>query len=160
MVIRLKVNQMLWSEPRAVHRYFKRFIQPVASQGFCRSPPADLPTLYGMIWIENYKGGNMHIALVTIHVKADFIQEFIEATQDNVRHSMQEAGVARFYLIQNQQEPTNFVLVEVFHDSEAPAKHKETAHYQRWRDRVAGMMATPRQSTTYTDLFPDITSLE
>jgi quinol monooxygenase YgiN len=73
---------------------------------------------------------------------------------ENARNSVQEAGIARFDFIQQQDDPTRFVLVEVYRDAEAPARHKETAHYQKWRDTVAAMMLEPRTSSKYTNLFP------
>lgn len=53
-----------------------------------------------------------------------------------------------------QEDPTKFVLVEVYKDEAAPAKHKETAHYAAWRDAVADMMAVPRSATKYCNIFP------
>ncbi len=97
----------------------------------------------------------MQIVLVHVHVKPECVEAFKEATLDNARHSVQEAGIARFDVIQQVDDPTRFVLVEVYRDQEAPARHKETAHYLRWRDTVAGMMAEPRQGIKYTNLFPE-----
>lgn len=73
---------------------------------------------------------------------------------DNARHSAQEPGVARFDVLQDQEDPTKFVLVEVYKTAEAPAAHKETAHYLKWRDTVADMMAEPRQARKFSNLFP------
>ncbi len=96
----------------------------------------------------------MLIVHVFVHVNADQVDAFIKATVDNASNSIQENGIARFDLIQQADDPTKFVLVEVYLTPEAPAQHKETAHYLRWRDTVAPMMASPRQSTKYTNLFP------
>jgi autoinducer 2-degrading protein len=68
---------------------------------------------------------------------------------------VQEPGIARFDVIQQLEDPTRFVLVEVYRTPEDPARHKETAHYQRWRDAVAEMMAEPRSSVKYANVFPD-----
>ncbi len=68
---------------------------------------------------------------------------------------MQEPGIARFDVVQQQDNPAKFVLVEVYRDTEAPAKHKETAHYAKWRDTVADMMAEPRTSVKYSNVCPD-----
>jgi quinol monooxygenase YgiN len=92
---------------------------------------------------------------VFVQVKPDEVEAFAAATLDNARHSVQEPGVARFDVIQQADDPTRFVLVEVYRTPDAPALHKETAHYQRWRDAVAPMMAVPRQSIKYSNLFPD-----
>jgi len=89
-----------------------------------------------------------------VQVKPDTVDAFIDATTENARQSVQEPGIARFDVIQQAADPTNFVLVEVYRDAAAPAAHKETAHYQLWRDTVAGMMAAPRQSVKYQNLFP------
>ena len=96
----------------------------------------------------------MNIVLVHVRVKPEFVEAFKEASLDNCRNSIQEAGIARFDLIQQQDDPTRFILVEAYRDEQAPAKHKETAHYARWRDTVAEMMAEPRQGIKYTNLFP------
>jgi quinol monooxygenase YgiN len=96
----------------------------------------------------------MQIVLVHVNVKSQFIEAFKEASLENASHSIKEAGVARFDVIQQTENPTKFVLVEVYKTAEAPAAHKETAHYERWRDTVAEMMAEPRQGIKYTNIFP------
>jgi len=97
----------------------------------------------------------MLIVHVFAHVKPDQVKAFEKATIENARNSVREPGVARFDVIRQQDDPTRFVLVEVYLTSDDPAKHKETAHYQKWRDTVAGMMAEPRTSIKYTNVFPD-----
>lgn len=97
----------------------------------------------------------MLITLVHIHVKPEYVEVFIEATLDNARNSAQEPGIARFDFIQQADDPTRFLLVEVYRNEAAPAKHKETAHYLRWRDKVAAMMAEPRVGVGYKAYFPD-----
>jgi autoinducer 2-degrading protein len=96
----------------------------------------------------------MQIVLVYVHVKPEFVEAFKEAALDNASNSVQEPGIARFDVIQSADDPTRFVLVEVYRTVEAQASHKETAHYLRWRDRVAEMMAEPRQGVKYTNVFP------
>jgi len=97
----------------------------------------------------------MLIVHVFVHVKSDQVEAFQQATLENARNSIQEQGIARFDIIQQQDDPTSFVLVEVYGTPEDPARHKETAHYQKWRDTVAGMMVEPRTSIKYTNVFPD-----
>ena len=97
----------------------------------------------------------MFIVHVHVHVKPEFVEAFREATLENARNSVKEPGIARFDVIQQLDDPTRFVLVEVYRTSEDPAKHKETAHYKRWRDTVAEMMAEPRTSIKYANVFPD-----
>ena len=92
---------------------------------------------------------------VECHVRPDQIEAFREATLDNARASVHEPGVARFDVIQDNDDPARFVLVEVYRSVEATAAHKQTAHYQRWRDTVAPMMAEPRTSRKLRNLFPD-----
>ena len=96
----------------------------------------------------------MLIVHVFVHVKPDCIAAFEAASLDNARHSLQEPGIARFDVIQQADDPTRFVLVEAYRDADAPVRHKETAHYARWRDAVADMMADPRSSVKYVNRFP------
>lgn len=97
----------------------------------------------------------MEIVHVHVHVRPEFVEAFKEATIENARNSIQEAGVARFDVIQQVDDPTKFILVEVYKTAEAPRLHKETAHYARWREAVAGMMAEPRRGIQYSNIFPD-----
>ena len=97
----------------------------------------------------------MFIVHVSAHVKPEKVEAFKAATVENARNSKKEPGIARFDVIQQQDDPTRFVLVEVYRTSGDPARHKETAHYQKWRDTVADMMAEPRTSIKYTNVFPD-----
>jgi len=97
----------------------------------------------------------MLIAHVFVHVKSNQVEAFRNATLENARNSIQEPGIARFDIIQQQDDPTSFVLVEVYRTPDDPARHKETAHYQKWRDTVADMMAEPRTSIKYTNVYPD-----
>lgn len=97
----------------------------------------------------------MHIVLVQVHVKPESVVAFKAATLENAKNSVQEPGIARFDVLQSAADPTRFVLVEVYRTPEDPARHKETAHYQKWRDAVAEMMAEPRQGIQFTSVFPD-----
>jgi (4S)-4-hydroxy-5-phosphonooxypentane-2,3-dione isomerase len=96
----------------------------------------------------------MLIVHVFVRVKPEYVEDFKAASLDNARHSVLEPGIARFDVIQQSDDPTRFVLVEVYRTVEATAQHKETAHYARWRDIVADMMAEPRSSVKYANLFP------
>ena len=97
----------------------------------------------------------MLIVHVFVHVKPDQVDAFRAASVENAKESVREPGVARFDVIQQQEDPTRFVLVEVYRAASDPAMHKETAHYQKWRDAVEGMMAEPRSSVKYNSVFPD-----
>lgn len=97
----------------------------------------------------------MHIVVVNIHVKSEFRDAFLEATLDNVENSLLEPGIARFDFLQQQDDPNRFLLVEVYRQPEDVIRHKETAHYARWRDNVAEMMAEPRVGTKYDNLSPN-----
>lgn len=96
----------------------------------------------------------MQIVLVHVHVKPESVEAFKQATLENASNSVQEAGIARFDVIQQADDPTRFILVEVYKTAEAPTAHKATAHYARWRDTVTEMMAEPRQGIKYSNLFP------
>lgn len=97
----------------------------------------------------------MFIVHVFIHVKNDRVDDFIEATRKNAMASVKEPGIARFDVIRQMDNTSQFVLVEVYRTSEDPAKHKETIHYQEWRDAVEDMMAEPRKSIKFSNVFPD-----
>jgi (4S)-4-hydroxy-5-phosphonooxypentane-2,3-dione isomerase len=97
----------------------------------------------------------MLVVHVHVHVKPDSVDAFIALTRVNSAASLQEPGIARFDLIQQQDDPCRFILVEAYKTAEAPALHKQTAHYAAWRDGVADMMASPRHSLKFHSLFPD-----
>jgi quinol monooxygenase YgiN len=96
----------------------------------------------------------MHVIHVHVHVTPDAVEAFKAAALINAASSLEEPGVARFDVIQQQDDPTRFVLVEAYRTTEAIAAHKETAHYAAWRDAVAPMMAEARTSTRFTNVFP------
>jgi (4S)-4-hydroxy-5-phosphonooxypentane-2,3-dione isomerase len=96
----------------------------------------------------------MFIVHVFVHVKEDQVKDFKVATVENARCSLQEPGIVRFDVVQQQDDPTRFVLVEMYRTPEDPAKHKETPHYKKWRDTVAEMMAEPRHSVKYWNVHP------
>jgi quinol monooxygenase YgiN len=97
----------------------------------------------------------MLIVHVDVHVKPESVEDFRRVTIENARSSVQEPGIARFDLVEQQDDATRFVLIEVYRTPEAAAAHKETAHYAKWRDAVAPMMAEPRQRVQYSPVFPD-----
>ncbi len=97
----------------------------------------------------------MFIVHVHIQVKLELIEPFTQATLANAKASLEEPGVARFDILQHQDDPSRFVLVEAYRSPEAAAAHKETVHYETWRDSVAPMMAEPRSSVKLINIFPD-----
>jgi len=96
----------------------------------------------------------MLIVHVHVRVKLESVEAFRRASIENARQSIQEPGIARFDVVQQSDDPTRFVLVEVYRTADAPAAHKETKHYQKWRDTVAPMMAESRSSVKFTNIFP------
>ena len=90
------------------------------------------------------------VVQVHVHVKPDAVEAFRAATLENARQSRLEAGIAVFDVLQQLDDPTRFLLTEAYRTPEAPAAHKETAHYKKWRDAVEPMMAEPRRSVKYT----------
>jgi quinol monooxygenase YgiN len=91
----------------------------------------------------------MYVALVQIHVKPDCVDAFIEATLDNCRNSIHELGVAAFDLLHSQDDPTRFILYEMYRTPENQLAHRETAHYKRWRDAVEPLQAEPRSASKH-----------
>lgn len=97
----------------------------------------------------------MLIVHVHVRVKPESVADFRQATLENARSSVQEPGIARFDVVEQQDDATRFVLIEVYRTPEAAAAHKETAHYAKWRNEVADMMGEPRHSVKYNDVFPE-----
>jgi autoinducer 2-degrading protein len=96
----------------------------------------------------------MHIVHVHVHVKPERVEAFRLASNENAGNSIKESGIARFDIIQQVDDPTRFILVEVYRTPDDQLKHRETAHYQKWRDTVAPMMAEPRSATKFVNMFP------
>jgi (4S)-4-hydroxy-5-phosphonooxypentane-2,3-dione isomerase len=97
----------------------------------------------------------MLVVHVQVHVKPESVEAFKRATLENARQSVLEPGIAAFDVVQQQDDPTRFVLVEAYRDARASAAHKETKHYQVWRDAVVSMMAEPRSSVKFNSVYPD-----
>jgi quinol monooxygenase YgiN len=99
--------------------------------------------------------GSLIVVHVHARVKPDAVEAFQAASIENAQASLREPGVARFDVVQSTEDPTRFVLVEVYRTADAPGAHKATAHYARWRDAVADLMAEPRTSARYVTIAPD-----
>jgi autoinducer 2-degrading protein len=98
----------------------------------------------------------MHVTLVHVHVIPGFRDAFIDASRVNHEASVQEPGNLRFDILQSPEDPNRFVFYEAYRSPEDAASHKQTAHYQSWRDTVAGWMAEPRQGIPMKGLYPVI----
>jgi (4S)-4-hydroxy-5-phosphonooxypentane-2,3-dione isomerase len=96
----------------------------------------------------------MLIVVVNIRVKPEHLEAFKAATIENARNSIQEAGVAQFDVLQMSDDPTRFLLYEAYRSADAPARHRETAHYNTWVATVTDMMAEQRTRTTFANIFP------
>ena len=96
----------------------------------------------------------MVIVIVHVKVKEKYIKEFINATTANAESSLREPGVQRFDFLQQEDSPQSFIINEVYKDEAAPAAHKLTTHYKKWRDEVAYMMDEPRYSIKFKNIFP------
>jgi (4S)-4-hydroxy-5-phosphonooxypentane-2,3-dione isomerase len=108
-----------------------------------------------MPFLFQYRLVNMLVVHVHVHVKPEFVERFRQATVENARQSLNEPGIARFDVLEQASDPARFVLTEVYRTAGAAAAHKATAHYQVWRDTVAEMMAEPRASMQFTNVFPE-----
>jgi (4S)-4-hydroxy-5-phosphonooxypentane-2,3-dione isomerase len=96
----------------------------------------------------------MLVVHVHVRVKPDCVEAFKEATIENARNSLKEPGIARFDVVQQMDDPTRFVLVEIYRNAEATTAHKATTHYAAWRDRMESLMAEPRFSVKFANIFP------
>ena len=97
----------------------------------------------------------MIIVHVFVHVKPDSVDAFTTATLENARNSIAEPGVVRFDVVQQDDDPTRFLLIEIYRTATDPGLHKETAHYATWRETVEPMMVEARRSVKYHSLFPE-----
>ncbi len=97
----------------------------------------------------------MKVTIVHVHINSDHVDDFIEATRLNHQASVQEPGNLRFDVLQLEEDPTRFVLYEAYTSVETAAAHKQTQHYNTWRDTVAEWMASPRQGVPYHGLLPE-----
>lgn len=96
----------------------------------------------------------MYIVHVHIHVKPEFVEQFKNISIENARSSLQEPGIARFDVIQQTDDPSRFELIEVYRTSEDPAIHKETIHYNKWRENAEPLLVEARSRTVYSNIFP------
>jgi autoinducer 2-degrading protein len=96
----------------------------------------------------------MQVTIVHVHVKQDYIDDFIEASRLNHEASVKEPGNLRFDVLQSSDDPSRFVLYEAYRDAEEAAKHKQTEHYLNWRNTVADWMEEPRKGISFNGLFP------
>ena len=96
----------------------------------------------------------MFIVLVSVHVKPEYVEAFRQATIENSSNSVHEPGIAQFDFLQQSDDPSSFMLYEVYRSPDAPAQHRETAHYKNWLAKVTDMMAEPRTRLTYGNVFP------
>lgn len=148
--------ESLMAKPRAATRYTTLF--PSAKEWDVQQKASDIsvstyanaypwgaiPYHFSGTASTGFAKGGLMAVLVNVHVKTELVDEFVALTIENCRCSTRESGVHRFDLLQNNEEPSNFVLVEVYNSEDAPAAHKATAHYRKWADGVASMMAAPR----------------
>ena len=96
----------------------------------------------------------MLIVQVSVKVKSEYVNDFISLTQENAMNSVHEQGIARFDVLQQIDDPTQFVLIEAYRHENAPQEHKQTEHYKKWKEGVEKMMAIPRSSIKYNAVFP------
>ncbi len=98
----------------------------------------------------------MYVACVHIQVKPEHGEDFIRASLETARNTIQEPGNLRFDVLQQADAPNRFILYEVYTDEAGSRAHKQTPHYARWRDAVAPWMAEPRRGVLYSSLFPEL----
>lgn len=96
----------------------------------------------------------MIIIQVQVRVKPEHLEAFRKATLQNAAASIQEPGIARFDFLQQADDPTRFLLVEVYRNLEGTLQHKQTSHYHTWVSTVTDMLAEPRTRATYDNVYP------
>jgi len=135
----------MMAEPRTAVKYNTIF--PESFKGW------DVPQELSSGGAEDGKD-NLLAVHVSVQCKPGTENDFIQASVENAKNSVREPGIARFDVLQNQEDATKFLLIEVYRSEAATLEHKETAHYKKWRDTVQDMMAQPRSALKYTSCFP------
>jgi len=97
----------------------------------------------------------VYIVQVFVRVKINDIDLFTSASQENAVKSLLEDGIVRFDVLQNIEDPQDFLLTEVYSSEEAPLEHKKTLHYKKWKETVEEMMDKPRRSLKYRFIDPN-----
>jgi autoinducer 2-degrading protein len=97
----------------------------------------------------------MYVVCVTVFVKEEYLDEFIKATLENAKNTRKEPLNLRFDVLQCLDDPSKFFLYEVYKDDSGMVAHKETTHYQTWREVVAPMMAKPREGVKHKNIYPE-----
>jgi autoinducer 2-degrading protein len=92
----------------------------------------------------------MLVKSVTIYVKTEHINEFIQATIENQIHSLKEDGISQFEVLQCTNDPSRFLLYEVYQSEDAINAHLQTAHFKKWIDTVTQWFVGPRDRAVYT----------
>jgi autoinducer 2-degrading protein len=96
----------------------------------------------------------MIVRAIEVQVKPERAAEFIAATLKNHRGSLAEPGVLRFDVLQSAENPASFLLYEVYRDEAATQAHKQTAHYEAWKQAVEPLLAAPRKGRAFNALAP------
>src|SRR5262245_61843671 len=95
----------------------------------------------------------MYVVCVTIFVKPANVEQFIDATLDNARHTRREGGNVRFDVLRGEEDPAQFLLYEAYQSKDDFVKHQQTEHYLRWKQTVADWMAKPRVGVKHRSVF-------
>lgn len=96
----------------------------------------------------------MIIMNVFLRIKPERVNDFIAATLQNGNLTTQEPGNIRFELIQQTDDPTRFILTEIYRTQADMDAHFQSQHFQEWRAAVNDAFAEPGYSATYTPHFP------
>lgn len=96
----------------------------------------------------------MVVTCVYVFVKPEHIEDFIKASKLNHENSVKEPENMRFDILQDQKDPTKFILYEAYQSEAGAIAHKQTEHYLTWRETVAPWMAEPRQGIPYNVIAP------
>ena len=97
----------------------------------------------------------MYVVVVNVHVKPESVNDFIAATGANHLGTRREPLNVRFDVLRRTDDPNRFVFYEVYQDESGFTAHQQTAHYAKWKETVAPMMAEPRSPQKCTSLFPE-----
>jgi quinol monooxygenase YgiN len=91
------------------------------------------------------------------YIKPEFVEAYRAAILENARITIHEAGVLRFDVFQDQEDPTHFSLLEIYEDQAAREFHLQTEHFLKWKETVLGqeMFARKGSGDNFEMVFPE-----
>ena len=80
----------------------------------------------------------MHIVLVRLTIRPEFAEEFERALVHNAKESVaKDPGCLRFDVSQEYDDPSKWILYEIYDTPDAHAAHRQAPHFLAFADVMA-----------------------